>query len=648
MKNEHVFLKQWRKEQLTLMQLALPDEDKEEMKKYLHKVIDDGLVNPDCVMSNNYRNRVANTTVLDLLDFIDITKPIIAGGGVLFKNQHQVLNPPSHFLDGAIKKRKSIKKNLKVLKPGSFQYMMTDLKQLTEKVVANSYYGASGNEVSQFYNLYTALATTATGQSLISTMMCAFENFYANNVKFYDTSDMLLYIKNSLDKKGIKSVPIKDMPEVTNEMIYTKMYNMFRMKNVITDTTKKVLANICLTLTQVEKRRLYYSSNLFAFFEIPSIQAILLNIVYSVKSFKDPNTVPDSIKDQLDSLFAILHYWVVYDYPTFNRINRLKFEPRKCIVTIDTDSNMICLAKFIDFMKSIIDMKKTISQDDNEIMYICINVMAYILTKYTQVILATYAKIANIPDDFAPLLNMKNELLFLRMLLTRNKKNYVGIIRLREGAELIPEKLDVKGIPFMKSVTSPETKKYFSDLVKSHVLYADPISPSSVIMKVKEFARYIEHSILTGEKRFLNPLSVKDPEAYDNPFSNQGIRGTYVWNSVYPDQAISLPDKLTIAKVKMEKLDNIQVLRNTNPDIYRKLVNAVYEKPDGEFRSKGINVIASPSQVETVPEWITPFIDKNKIIDDNISKFNSIMESLGLSMLDTRSNSSHFSNIITF
>jgi len=648
MANEHVFLKAWRKEQTELLQLALPDANKEDIKKYLNTVIEKSLVNPECVLSNNYRNRVVNTTVLDLLDYIDITKPILAGGGVLFKNQHEVLNPPSHFLDGAIKKRKSIKKNLKNLQPGSFQYMMTDLKQLTEKVVANSYYGASGNEVSQFYNLYTALATTATGQSLISTMMCAFESFYANNVKFYDTSDMLLYIKNSLNKKGVRSVPIKDMPDVTDEMIYTKMYDMFRFKNVINDTTKRVLANICLSLNQHEKRMLFYSSNLFEFFKIPSIQDILLNIVYSVNSFKDPNTVPDSIKEQLDTLFKILHFWVVYDYPTFNRVNRLKFESRKCIVTIDTDSNMICLSKFIDFMVSIIKVKQTISQDENEIMYICINMMAYILTKYTQVILATYAKIANIPDDFAPLLNMKNELLFLRMLLTRNKKNYVGIIRLREGAELIPEKLDVKGIPFMKSVTSPETKKYFSDLVKSHILYADPISPSAVIIKVKEFARYIENSILTGEKRFLNPLSVKDPEAYDNPFGNQGIRGTYVWNAVYPDKAISLPDKLTIAKVKMEKLDNIQVLQNTNPEIYRTLVNEVYENPDCGFRSKGINVIAIPSQVERVPEWITPFIDKNKIIDDNISKFNSILESLGLSMLDTRSNSSHFSNIIAF
>ena len=647
MKNEHVFLKEWKKDQTRLLMRMDPSLTKDEIKDYLNDVIDKELKNRECVLSNNYQNKAANTTLLDLIDFIDMTKPITAGGGVLFKNQHEALNPPSHFLDGAIKKRKSIKSQLKTLKPGSFQYMMVDLRQLTEKVVANSYYGASGNEISQFYNLYTALATTATGQALISTMMCAFESFYANNVKFYDISDFVLYVDNSL-KKSVEEVDIKGMPEISDDLIFEKIYKMFASPSKLEKDDLYIIKQTVSGLNKKEKQQLYYSSNLFKFIEIDSVKEFLIKIVYTVDIFKDPNSVPKSIQKYLDNLWDALNYWVVYNYPTFNRINRLKFEPRKCIVTIDTDSNMICLSKFVYFMMDNIDISKTISKDPNEIMYICVNMMAYVLTQYTKVILAKYAKIANIPNDYAPKLNMKNELLFLRMVLTKNKKNYVGIIRLREGAELIPEKLDVKGIPFMKSISARETKEYFSNLVKTHVLYADPISPSKVIMKVKEFARYIENSILSGEKRFLNPLSVKEPEAYDKPFSNQGVRGTYVWNSVYPGQEITLPDKITVARVKMEKLENIHSLRNTHPDIYDKLVETVYNNPECSFRDKGINVIAIPSQVDKVPEWITQFIDKDKIINDNVSKFYSIMESLGLSMLDTRSNSPHFSNIIQF
>ena len=55
-------------------------------------------------------------------------------------------------------------------------------------------------------------------------------------------------------------------------------------------------------------------------------------------------------------------------------------------------------------------------------MYIHCNMMCYILTRYSQVVLAEYAKIANIPDEYAPRLNMKNEFLYLRMILGGKKK----------------------------------------------------------------------------------------------------------------------------------------------------------------------------------------------------------------------------------
>ena len=39
----------------------------------------------------------------------------------------------------------------------------------------------------------------------------------------------------------------------------------------------------------------------------------------------DRDSLNTLIKDRLDYLWDILKYWVVYNYPTFNRINRLKF-----------------------------------------------------------------------------------------------------------------------------------------------------------------------------------------------------------------------------------------------------------------------------------------------------------------------------------
>ena len=649
---DHKYLKEWKAEQTKMILQVHPDYSPKRIEKILDKLIDKNLKNPVCALNNNYIHKQAMSTVLDIYDFIDQTKPIMAGGGVLFKNQNKAINPPSIFLDGALKARKKIKAGLKTLKPGSYEYKMTDLRQMTEKVVANSYYGASGNETSPFFNHYTALATTATGQALISTMMCAFESFYADNIKFYDVGDLVLFVYNSIHRKDpdAEKVVVEDMPKVTIEELTRRLYGLFEYQSQLRDKHVRDIISATLdALTEEERQILYYSSNLFEFIQIPSVQRIFLDeVFYKAKSFKDANSVPDEIQDGLDKIWDLLYYWVVYNHPVYNRINRLKFQTRKAVLTIDTDSNFIGISRFVNYMMNLVDIDKTVLQDRNQLMYIIVNTMAYEITLYTQVVLKKYAKIANIPDEYAPRLNMKNEYLYMRIVLTKNKKNYMGSVRLREGAEILPEKVDIKGLTFTKSSSPPETKAFFSNLVENDVLKADTISGSLIIKKIKDYQRFIDASLLAGEKTFLTPLSVKEPEAYKEPFSNPGIKGTYVWNLIYPDQAIELPDKIRTIQVKMEKLDNISGLKDSHPDIYQKLVDGVYENAQCPFRTKGISVIGIPSQVDKVPDWIIQYIDKSKIIESNVTKIHPILESLGISIQNTRAGSPHFTNIIVF
>ena len=649
---DHVYLKEWKKEQIRLVKQVHPEYDDDKIKTVLDRLIDKKLKNPTCALNNNYIHKQAMSTLLDIYDFIDITKPIMAGGGVLFKNQHVAMNPPSLFLDGALKKRKTIKAKLKIYKPGSYDYMMTDLRQMTQKVIANSYYGASGNEASPFFNIYTALATTSTGQALISTMMCAFESFYADNIKFYTVDDFVLYVYNSIhrkDKDAQKCI-VEDMPDITIEDLSEKVYGLFEHPQQLSDEhIQRIIASTLGALDEFERKQLYYSSNLFAFIKIPSIQQFILKeICYKSPSFKDPNKVPSEIEDALETLWDYLYYWVVYNHPTYNRINRLKFQKRRAVLTIDTDSNFVGISRFVNTMLSVADVSKTVCKDNNQLLYIIVNTMAYELTKYTQVILAKYAKLANIPEDYAPRLNMKNEYLYIKLLLTKNKKNYTGLQRLREGSELIPEKHDTKGLVFTKSTAAPETNSFFSKLVKNDILYAESISGSNIIKKIKQYQRYIDESLKNGEKTFLTPLSVKNPEAYAEPFKMQGVRGVIAWNAAYPGVSIDLPDRVTAVPVKMDKLSNIADLEKVEPEIYRRLVDQIYENPTCGFMAKGINVICIPSQVPVIPEWIRPYIDTSKIIENNVKMIHPILMSLGIDIQNTKANSPHFTNIVTF
>lgn len=647
---DHELLKLWKKDKLDSILLVHPEYDKEKVTDFLDKIIDKKLKNPRCKLHNNYLHRVAPTTLLDIYDYIVEKKPIMAGGGVLFRNQNQAMNPPSHFLDGALKKRKAIKKLLKVYARNSYEYMMTDLRQLTEKVVANSYYGASGNAMSPFFNLYTALSTTATGQSLISCMMCAFESFYANNMLFNDIDDFLLYVKNSIHKEE-KKIPIDDIPEVHKEDLMKKFLKMFDRSKIFIEERPDYVEIISKTidnLTYDEKVLLYYSSNLFKFIKIPSIHDLILSIIYKTETFKDPNDVPKNIVMDLDHLWDIIKYWVVYNYPSFNRINVLKFKPRKAVVTIDTDSNMLNINRWMEYWEDAINLSETITQDSDQIMYIKCNIICYILTKYSQLILSKYADIANIPKDFAPRLNMKNEYLYLRMVLTDTKKRYAGIIRLREGTEMIPEAPDTKGLDYKKSTCSEETREYFENLVNQDILYADKISGAKVIKHIREFEAYIHNSLRSGAKNFLTPLSVKEPEAYEKPFSIQGIKGTYVWNLMYPDMEIQLPDKVMMVKVNLATMQSMEIVRRYDEAMYERLVNGVFNNPDCPFRDKGITMICIPNNLSKMPEWFDSIIDYETIINDNISKIHPILKSIGISMINTSANDQRYSNIIAF
>ena len=80
--SEHVFLKEWKQEQISLLKLVHPEWDEDDIEKKLDKIIDKNLKNPLCALHNNYIHKMARTTVLDIYDYIHKTKPIMAGGGV--------------------------------------------------------------------------------------------------------------------------------------------------------------------------------------------------------------------------------------------------------------------------------------------------------------------------------------------------------------------------------------------------------------------------------------------------------------------------------------------------------------------------------------------------------------------------------------
>lgn len=285
-------------------------------------------------------------------------------------------------------------------------------------------------------------------------------------------------------------------------------------------------------------------------------------------------------------------------------------------------------------------------RDSMNLTFIGVNIMAFVLSKMIAEVLARYTKTANIPERFRPRINMKNEFLFTRIILANARKRYLTSVRLREGTEIYPEKIDVKGHEFVKSGARIATKKYFERMVDEKLLHADKIDISEILKGMEDFENMVKESLYSGKKEFLLPKSVKELEGYKNPLAMEGVRGVIAWNYLFPDMEIQLPDKIDIIKVKMTTLDEIEPLKETNPKLYDRIVKYIFNNPNKDIAKKGIDIISLPHSVEKVPEWVMPYIDYDTIINDNVSKFNSVLESLGISIIKATSTKKYFSNIL--
>jgi len=639
---EYGFIKDWAKHYTDIFTTMYPDIDKKDLKKFLINIANERVENPKAELHNNYVHRTMDVDLLTVYDWFNQTEPIAGGFGVFFKNQNQVLNPAAVMLNNFLTLRKQYKGKLKDYKETSYEYAAYDRMQLTEKINANSYYGASGAPTSNFFNLYTATSVTATGQSLISTTETAFEAFMTNNVGFIDLDDCLNFMRNVI--KEDKIIDDKFLPIVSVELLMKRMKGMFfDYKEEYDD----ILFTFVMNLDQKIMNRIFFKNNLYAFSNLPKIRNKLTTIMLKVKEFKDPNKVPESIKTNIEDLWDYYKEFVFYNHFAFNRIQRLKNDKRKCVVVVDTDSNMLNLNPWVQFLFNYVIKvdSRLMDRDPDQLRFVCVNIMCYVLTNMITEVLWKYTKGANILKEYRPKINMKNEFLFTRLILSGKKKRYISSVRLREGKEIYPEKIDIKGMDFVKSSTREETKKYFINLVKEKLLYAKDINISEILRELEGFEAVIRASLQRGEKSFLIPKSVKELGAYKDPFKEQGVRGIIAWNYLYPNKEIDLPEKVDIVKVKLTNEKEVEEVKHVEPQMYEIIVKNILNSKEKKIAEKGVAIIAIPRNVERIPEWLMPFIDYDTIVNDNLSRFYSVLESMGIETIKT-SKKEYFSNIL--
>lgn len=626
MKADSKFLNKYKKEMTDIMLTIDPNLDKEFVEKIVLDMIKENVKNPRVTLDNNFTGESRETTLLSVLDWVFERKPIICGNGTFYQNQYEAANPIAKMLEGFLSQRKAYKKAMfKVEDSTSSRYKDLDRLQANEKINANSYYGASGAPSSAFYSKWSGPATTHSAQQVISTAETLFEGFIADNYLYLNLTEVIEWLRKVM-KEFKKSDDIIDD--------FLKLHSLFDVKERLlekiidkTDNDDEILTRYLESFSDEELSFIYYKNNLLEFIkDHDEIQDLIIDIFENIenleyadkndenwfsnvvpnkyqkdmvgktykdwnkfvntKYFMDPNDVPESVAN---SLFLLKNYLMKYIYCRYlqmDRIYRLKNFKRKVVTIIDTDSNILSVDTAIDFIMKEVVKGNMFGRSHMNNIFICVNMLTYVLTYAVEDILLTYGEASNIPEEFRPIYNMKNEFFMNRLIIGNTKKRYISKILLREGNLMNPPKQDIKGFDFKKATCSEFAEKFYMKLLKKYVIDSDIIDLRGILIELKQFKENIRDSISRGERTYLPNGNAKEFDAYKNPEQEQSVRGVLAWNILHPDNQIELPSKVSLLKLNIFTEEDILPLKETNPEIYKLIIDKIFNDETGMFVTK--------------------------------------------------------------
>lgn len=577
-------------------------------------------------------------------------------------------------------------------------------------------YGCLGASSSVFYNVYVATSITRQGRSSITASIMLFESFLANNIKFGSLNQIIAFIDHVLQEKPERKFKDSDILDsnISRESVFAKLMLSCGYRWLPDNTDMEIIWRMLQRIDQDDLNRLYYKNNLYSFFDNEVPLSIVTDILKNLDSpFIDPNNPPANIQEQLDALVDIVKEFVYYRYQIIDKIERVETLIRQVDLTTDTDSCIITLNPWYTFIADKIkyeDMKikhfdvdavklidkdnlndggDILKKDDSEFIYdfrndeiierkrlrnplviipedslrhSIINILAYVIGKLLRDYFDRISIMNNVTNEAHPfcLMNMKNEFLFMKMLLSDAKKHYATLVEVQEG-HVIPndpsKQLDIKGLEMDKSVIPKSTKEVLSKILYEDILKSNNINQIKIINKLAVLEKHIKEAIINGSTEYFKPMKVKSIRSYKNPMSTQQVKGSIIYDLLKDknEPFINLDEQCPVLVVKTvinKSILETSRMREEYPDKYNLLMDAFlnntsinfnvrgqdylfnFFKPTTQASSREITSIAIPYTVPT-PKWLIEFIDFDSIIKENIGAFP--LESIGITKLDTNS-----------
>lgn len=636
-----------------------PEYREEDIERIVTRIVKEYIEDPTIIMSNSVTGDGATISLTELCSWIDKKNPVVSGNATFYCQPDVLESPTSNMLRSLKKGRKSVKKEMFKYDPLSDEYQALDLDQQNKKVIMNAEYGGSGAPTAAFYTKEGPAATTLMAQSIITTMAAFFESYVGDNQKFFSINECYDWMDKVISKSD--DIP-KWVIRPTVDEVLTRITKHFYMYDINDHMFLKSYIEHC---TEDELCYLFYANNLKEFVKrhdkiisclsnilskLPLLQAADKQVPVefrdkfsndkdglkdynkwvSKEMFLDPYSIPECISDDIAEMKKYLTQFVFVEYITPDSIVKLNNHLRNTVLLVDTDSNIINADLFVSFVINKIFPGQNFNRPKLYNEMILVNVLATMLDGCVASMLDYYGRMHNMCKEARAELTMKNEFMFRRFFIMKTKKRYAASIVLREGNIMIPFKLEIKGMDFIKAGVTDDVTDRFTKMLEKHVLFSDDLELHELMRELKKFENEIYRDLEHGNTRYLKQQQYKDIKAYSKPWSIQVFKGATVWNTLYPDEKIYSLDRVSILKLKVTSPEDLDEIKDSYPEEYKMVLDKIYNSDIPELRKTGMKLIAIPGTVKKIPEWLRPLIDYDIIVSDVISSFRSILDALNI------------------
>lgn len=612
-----------------------PELDRSKVEQVVQTMIDRSFKDVPCQLHNNVTRERIDTTVTNVLDWIETRDPIISGNGAFFKQHAEELSPKVKMYERLGAKRKAKKKEMYSYPKGSIDYNNCNVAQLSIKVIMNADYGGSATTLSPFYTPYVPPATTATAKWMTTTLICCLEFISDNNnewSKLQSFNELMDFINCVLTTDtSDRTLIIMDYTprEVTDRL--------FKRTNGLSSYEYSLLYKYISSMDKVELSKLMHAYSVkhvlrkFLEQEIGRVSRYLKQHQIDLSEITEESLhdagygikPPDEIADDITKINNVIKDNCIYPFMLNDNEARANVMKRVIVCVTDTDSLMVHFADYLnEFQAHTGNFKKS-----------CIIASAIGMRVFIENIIPALVNNAglacNIKDEYyRNKFVFKNEFTFLAMALVA-KKMYAASMLVQEGKPRNPHDIAITGLSFKKRDSPEFLEPIMNSLYDKMILTSEHIDLDGIYKTYVDMKNTLLTD-LTVTSKYYTVQSVKDISAYDpsRTYPSQ-IRGMLVWNNIFPEEEILPMDSVIVIPLSFDLLEQHA---GDNPYLSEILRLSLI----GNEKKKTDPYICLPEHYHDIPDWLSPAIDTDGASDKLLASFKQMLSLFDMYMPETK------------